>query len=735
MPDLPPNVVIAALAKKAADRAAAAQRDAESAREDAASTLKALESVKVGPQGPQGEPGRDGRDGIDGKDGRDGVDGKDSTVPGPQGEQGEKGEDGKPGPRGPRGPAGGSPVLVNPEFETLAVRGKTTLKGDLVVAGDFTLGDDVTIADTLTVGGATELNGAVEVTDTTASASASDGALVVAGGVGVGGTVNIADELRVGTILTATGQAEFQGGLQSNQQVSVIDTSASTDTITGALVVAGGVGVGGAVNIGGTLNGVSVGAGPAGADNTVLGANAGASLQSGGDRNVLIGSGAGQSITTADNVVAIGTNALNAGTVVDNCVAIGRNALLKYKGVAGRQQIAIGQGVLDSLMGGATYDSGNIGIGFDALGAASTAINTFVTTPIAGGSGYTANQTSVAVTLVKKSGSDTFTGTVRALLTTDASGVVTAVASTPDSRGTEFTGSDVIFEPTGFGAGSGCEIGIATLAALNQTLAIGQNSFRLAVRGSNAVALGFNVLSNATTASAIGIGPEALGSLTSGSSNVAIGSVSLWRVQGGNFNSALGASAGRHATGSNNTFAGFRAGLGTDGSASGGNNCAFGADSMYFFTTGAQNVAVGVTALYRNEAGSNNVAIGHFAGRYYGSSGSSEVTSVSNSTLLGYGTRTNGNSETNQTVIGYNAVGDGSNTTVLNNSSTTSTRIAGTATSVLKVDGDTIRIANDRTPANAGATGNEGDICWDANYLYVCVAANTWKRVAIATWP
>lgn len=38
------------------------------------------------------------------------------------------------------------------------------------------------------------------------------------------------------------------------------------------------------------------------------------------------------------------------------------------------------------------------------------------------------------------------------------------------------------------------------------------------------------------------------------------------------------------------------------------------------------------------------------------------------------------------------------------------------------------------TPASAGATGTAGQVCWDANYVYVCVSANTWKRAAIATW-
>lgn len=37
-------------------------------------------------------------------------------------------------------------------------------------------------------------------------------------------------------------------------------------------------------------------------------------------------------------------------------------------------------------------------------------------------------------------------------------------------------------------------------------------------------------------------------------------------------------------------------------------------------------------------------------------------------------------------------------------------------------------------PAAANSAGRAGTIQWDANYIYVCVATNTWKRVAIATW-
>lgn len=38
------------------------------------------------------------------------------------------------------------------------------------------------------------------------------------------------------------------------------------------------------------------------------------------------------------------------------------------------------------------------------------------------------------------------------------------------------------------------------------------------------------------------------------------------------------------------------------------------------------------------------------------------------------------------------------------------------------------------TPASASAAGVAGTITWDSSFIYICVASNTWKRVAIATW-
>lgn len=47
---------------------------------------------------------------------------------------------------------------------------------------------------------------------------------------------------------------------------------------------------------------------------------------------------------------------------------------------------------------------------------------------------------------------------------------------------------------------------------------------------------------------------------------------------------------------------------------------------------------------------------------------------------------------------------------------------------------DRLRLTTAKTPASATATGVTGDVCWDASYLYVCIATNSWRRAAHAAW-
>lgn len=50
------------------------------------------------------------------------------------------------------------------------------------------------------------------------------------------------------------------------------------------------------------------------------------------------------------------------------------------------------------------------------------------------------------------------------------------------------------------------------------------------------------------------------------------------------------------------------------------------------------------------------------------------------------------------------------------------------------IGSDTLNISASGTPASSSATGTEGDIMWDADYVYVCVGTNSWKRTSISTW-
>ena len=64
---------------------------------------------------------------------------------------------------------------------------------------------------------------------------------------------------------------------------------------------------------------------------------------------------------------------------------------------------------------------------------------------------------------------------------------------------------------------------------------------------------------------------------------------------------------------------------------------------------------------------------------------------------------------------------------------------AGTLTSMAAITAANVTlgarpIIPTHTPSSATAAGTAGEIAWDANYVYICVASNTWKRVAIATW-
>ena len=81
-------------------------------------------------------------------------------------------------------------------------------------------------------------------------------------------------------------------------------------------------------------------------------------------------------------------------------------------------------------------------------------------------------------------------------------------------------------------------------------------------------------------------------------------------------------------------------------------------------------------------------------------------------------------------------VEDSNGNSVLMTDASTSRVGIGTNTpaQVLDINGDTIRLRNQRTIPASNTFGEAGEICYDANYIYICIATDTWKRIALSSW-
>ncbi len=100
---------------------------------------------------------------------------------------------------------------------------------------------------------------------------------------------------------------------------------------------------------------------------------------------------------------------------------------------------------------------------------------------------------------------------------------------------------------------------------------------------------------------------------------------------------------------------------------------------MALNTSGAQNTVMGANAIEKNISGSNNTVLGFSAGKYFSNlvSTSTENSNVNNSVLIGASSKTLALNSDNEVVIGYNAVGNGSNTIQLGNTSIVKVKTSG----------------------------------------------------------
>jgi hypothetical protein len=147
---------------------------------------------------------------------------------------------------------------------------------------------------------------------------------------------------------------------------------------------------------------------------------------------------------------------------------------------------------------------------------------------------------------------------------------------------------------------------------------------------------------------------------TTGASNTFIGVNSGYSNTTANYNTFIG-----HSSGHSNT--------------TGTQNVAIGDTSFYSNTTGSYNTTNGFRSLYSNTTGNSNVANGNNAGRFI-ADGTTGLTNTGNSVFLGADSKALANNQTNQIVIGYNAIGKGSNTVQIGNTSITDTYLQGNIT-------------------------------------------------------
>ena len=166
---------------------------------------------------------------------------------------------------------------------------------------------------------------------------------------------------------------------------------------------------------------------------------------------------------------------------------------------------------------------------------------------------------------------------------------------------------------------------------------------------------------------------------------------------------------------------------------------------------GSYNTAIGYASLSQN-SGSYNTSLGSSAGNTTGTSTNNET--GSNSVYIGYNTKPLNDGDTNEIIIGYTAVGAGSNTATLGNTSITTTRLrgavqggsfvkdGGTSSQFLKADGSvdsSTYVSGSGTvgyiPKFSAASGITNSILQDSGAGTITLDANPSNLAVLALKP
>ena len=335
-----------------------------------------------------------------------------------------------------------------------------------------------------------------------------------------------------------------------------------------------------------------------GTNNTYIGYESGkGALNQSNSANTGLGYGSLKSITTGNSNTAIGAYAMQIATTATVNTAIGGEAMSGITTGAVQDAVAVGYGAFKGHTSTSTGTNGTVAIGRATLFSLTTGDkNTAI--------GYK------AMTSQTTGARNTVIG-YEAMFTADGGEDYNTIIGSQAGYyiNNDASHDNVIIGKNALQGGTGTILG---------NVAIGSGAM--------------DAVSNNNQTGVVAIGNDALGALTSGASNTAIG-----------YQSGLYLT-----TGGSNTYVGYEAGKGVDGTPqTGGNNVAIGQGSGVLLQGSAtSNTFVGTAAGDVVTTGTNNVIIG---------------------TLADPNTATG----TNQTVIGYNAVGQGDNTVTLGDSNVT----------------------------------------------------------------
>ena len=400
-----------------------------------------------------------------------------------------------------------------------------------------------------------------------------------------------------------------------------------------------------------------------GSNNTVFGYKAGNAIASGTEGNVIIGHNSGLALNGGDANVAIGADALKAGTT-------------------GIGNTVVGTSAADALAFGET---GNVAIGYQSMSSLNEGANV---------SASADNNIAIGQSALL---GGAFAGNDKVVNDNIAIGAFALDATSDNSH-------------TGLIAIGRDALGALTSGGSN--IAIGYESQLYQTDGSNNVSLGFKALRNADNGesfnTAIGTKAGEFINHASSDGNTIVGMQAMVGGTGArSYNVALcframGSSNSQNNVGGNeNVFIGAYSGNGTWTTAGCDLNTAVGYQSMQGAMNGAlQNSAFGANSLGGVTSGDNNVGVGFKAGF----TGTDNVTTGEQNTLIGASTQATASGAVNQTVIGYGAISQSNNSVTLGNSSVTSI-FAPTKTAIQSygtvaiTDGSTITLAG----SNLGA--------------------------------